>query len=216
MWLRSKGKRDGKIGLPKQDKDGKWLSPKIACEQAAYQQRASEIWQKVESDTAPLRTEHLSLIESGKPSQLVMLQDKIRYYRENSDHYVRRQGEDALDESAIRTRRIKERGLRAENSIHAEIEQLAAEIMADECRAQELAVKIANEENLAHLRADKAENVSRARITAYWDGVLQTHPDKQIPPTPKFTQISSEESYLRLHRPNCALLSESKLNGEAT
>ena len=199
--LRRKGKRDGKIGIPKPDGAGEWISSKLRRELDAFELHVSTLWFSCETATAPLRQEVGRLEEQNARADIKLdaIRNQIDDYYSNPVYAECRKCEDKLDQTAIRRRRILESGNIPESALCVEINNLTQTIHDNMQKIRGLNAQIAAIEHQTQLNSEKTCNHMRGRISAYWDGVLYTHPDKECPPVPKFPHLSSRDSYLKLH-----------------
>jgi hypothetical protein len=175
--MKKMGIRDGKLGLPRKDDDtGKWTSPQIRKEFDAYNEFTENTWLACEELTASL---HVSSEKLYQELECI----KTRFQDFSADHKY--QGEDGIDSSIIRARRVKEQSPLEEASK----------------RLNEIRARIAEIENLTRLNCQKIKCHFSGRIASYWCGLLMANINTEsIPPAPPELHASGEDTYMSQHR----------------
>ena len=200
--LRLKGKRDGRTGIPKPNDNGEWLSPKQTSETYACEYQISQIMSRCEATTAPNR-QNIAVLEERNDratEELELIEKQITDYHESPIYTEQRQGEESLDPTTLRLRRVSESGNQSESSLRTMAAKLEDELRENKITIRKLSEAIAAVERQALLDCEKCEHRMRARIAAYWEGITAAHTDKNVPPVPIFKPVSSKISYLKYHR----------------
>jgi hypothetical protein len=158
--MRRRGRRDGRLGLPRQNSDGEWLSPQIEQELSWLNEMTQRVWQRFSAVTANLYIE-------SKKLQLHLEQLKTKF--ESVSDCSRYIGEEDIDASVVRIRRQIER----------------AEIAEAEIRLAEKLQEISELESQTKYVCTQAKSRTRQRLALYWLGCLRTNPNsEQMPPAP--------------------------------
>lgn len=207
--LKRKGRRDGRLGLPKDDGAGLFISPFVREQFDSAAEFDARQWLRCEGKTARLHIEARGLLE-----QIVRLQQRMAALQtpqapEEGTLKQRFKGEDGLNETIIRQRR-----LRAHQAASAQAQARAAAMCAqlEEAaeRLSELQQTIAEYENIAKLRSEHVYERTRARVAAYWQGLFQAPTQApELPPLPPPVEprFSGETAYRARHR-NLAIAAE--------
>lgn len=204
LWLRRLGRADGKRGLPARGEDGCWRSALLDAEANAYEEYATRVWGGLQLGLEP-SFEILGKLSDSVAARLVKIETLQAHLAaalpENIGELQRKTGEEALEESTVRSRRMRERERAAaplREALLVEEEKLGEERDA----LRKLFNELEEEAKSACLVCARLGEHSRLRADLYWNAALRRHPQAQeMPVIPTLTlQRRAEEQYDALHR----------------
>jgi hypothetical protein len=198
LILAWKGRRDGKIGLPRQDERGGWHSPQHSKEAKAYYEFTAKEWAQTEAKNSELHRETAAMERNArnKQAQLGALLAQSPAGPNLSFAY---QGEAGIDPAILRSRRQSEHS-RANGKYFSKCEELRAYIEQAQDKISENAAAIAESENITRLICERAKQRTEQRISAYWHGLLCANTDKSVPASPqKIEESGAERLYFSRH-----------------
>lgn len=162
------GRRDGKIGLPKSNAEGAYLSPQVCKEEKAFQKFTEQAWLRLEQDSSEKRVEM---------SRLRAEVEEMQRRMESLDLDQRSPGEEELPLFIIRDRRMKQ----------------FAPLRDSLRRIHELKAELVQMENETRLLCAEAASHSGGRMAAYWRGCFKTNTMGDLPPVPTFSPAPTGE-----------------------
>ena len=199
LRFRRMGRRDGKIGLPKETADGTWDSPCIEMLNKAFSQRQDEEYRNCAEETKELqiKCEELALEIIRQEKVLDELSITLAGSAASEETLlVRFSGEDHLPENAVRARRQREHDARfAIEREKAASSESFLRVAYSEVAA--LKAKIAEYETDTRLRVERVRANTDERILIYYHSAMRVHPLRDnMPAVPKLTATNGEATYL--------------------
>lgn len=174
------GKRDGKLGVVRLDKDGNWVSPKLIQEWHALNEFEAKVLIEME---ARLTENHI---------QLDMILSEIDRFEKLLEEVI--SGINEIEQISVikfdDTEDMSVKKMRTEIKLKLLYSKLAL------CRAE-----INQEECMTRMICEAAQSRTHKRVDFYWQGVLTTHSTtEQLPPQPTaIIEYPSEILYLSQH-----------------
>jgi hypothetical protein len=199
--LTLKGKRDGKIGLPREDEIGGWSSPQYSKEAKAYYEFTAKRWMQTEDENAKLHREIATMERniSNKQKQLGELESQAPSAPDLSFTYPSEAG---IDPVILQNRRQGEHA-RANGRYFAKCEELRNYIEQAQDKISDYKATIAESENITRLICEQVKHRTEQRISAYWYGLLCTNANTSVPANPlKIAESNAEQVYFAHHRLN--------------
>jgi hypothetical protein len=193
-----KGKRDGKIGLPRQDENSNWYSPQCSKEAGAYYAFTAKKWARAENKNAALHREIATLERNAnnKQHQLDRLAAECPPAPEINFACP---GEEGVNPEILRKRRQSEHQA-AYRKYFAKCDELRSYIEQALDKISEHRARTAEVENITRLICERAKHRSEQRISAYWHGLLCTNANMEIPVSPaKIKDSDAERIYFSHH-----------------
>lgn len=177
------GKLDGKRGIPSKTSDGKWESPLMRKELAAYEEFCNKLWGKTQIE---LKDDY---------SELGFLLFRIKYYEQElellrvekpkpaseQELNIRFDGEENLSIDQVRRRR----GENFRNQIashNAKIHTLNSKIDESYESIERLHNYIFEINNVIKLICERVKKHLEQRRNIYWDSAYKIHPYREIMP----------------------------------
>jgi len=186
--LEFRGRRDGKLGLPRPDTDGLWISPFIAKEQHHAETYKTQKWAEHELAVAAAQEEAGRLnheIADIKAAIAARLKTEPSPPAEQELSMVLKQ-EHGAEPGVIRARRRREWEKR-NAGYYSAIRSLESKVNGLKNRRAELLASVEESECVTRLLCEKKRDLHRQRVDIYYHGVLLKHPDrKTMPPVPLF------------------------------
>lgn len=180
------GRKDGRIGLPKSDEQGAWMSPLLHREADAYQEFHTAAWARTDIELADEHVEAETLYREIRRNEnrLERLLQNAPEELTDRELSARRSGEEDLEESVVRARRKREYD-RKNAAYYQKIQGLEDRLEQAYTRLLELKAHIMQVENATRLTTEKVRNHARLRMDAYWQGAYKTHGNAaELPPEP--------------------------------
>jgi hypothetical protein len=199
--LTLKGKRDGKIGLPRKDETGGWSSPQCSKEAKAYYEFTAKRWMQTEDENAKLHREIAAMERniSNKQKQLDQLKSQAPSAPDLSFTYL---SEAEIDPAILQNRRQREHA-RANGRYFAKCNELRNYIEQAQDKISDCKATVAESENITRLICERAKHRTEQRISAYRYGLLCTNANTSVPVNPlKIAESNAEQVYFTHHRPN--------------
>lgn len=204
LRLRRLGRADGKRGLPARGEDGCWRSALLDAEANAYEEYANRAWGSLQlgMEASFEMLGKLSDSVAARLAEIEALQARlVAALPENANEPQRKTGEEELEESTVRSRRMRERERAAaplREALCSEQEKLRDERES----LRECFHELEEEAKSTSLVCARLAEHSRLRVDLYWNAALRRHPQAQeMPVVPTLTlQRRAEERYEALHR----------------
>jgi len=196
--LTQKGKRDGKIGLPRKEENGSWSSPQYNKEARAYYELTAKKWAQTEDENAKLHKEITTLERniSNKQKQLAELENQRPKAPNLAFAYP---SEEGIDPVILQNRRQSEHA-RAHAQYYSKCQELRTYIEQAQDKVSEYKATIAESENITRLICERAKHRTEQRISAYWYGLLCTNKNTSVPVNPiKIEESTAEQVYFSHH-----------------
>ncbi|MCL2046575.1 MAG: hypothetical protein FWG88_09355 [Oscillospiraceae bacterium] len=193
------GRHDGKIGLPKENKDGIWVSPYMESINKAFSQREDQEFNKCVKATTILQKKADELThEILRHEKIVETLSNFIAASHASDEALtlRYTGEDHLPESGIRARRQQEH----DAHLAGDITKLTSSESYLNNAYQEVAklkAEIEEFETATRLRVEYIRANADERILIYYHAAMKMHPLKdEMPAIPILAITNGEATYL--------------------
>ena len=199
MSIRRAGRRDGKIGLPKEGANGNWSSPYMEMLNKAYSQREDEEFRNCAEATTDLQVKAdelaLEIIRHEKLQEELNLSltASLATAETLSERFP---GEEHLPESGIRARRQREHNalLAGEYAKLASSESFLKSAYSD---LGKLKAEISETETETRLRVELVRANADERILIYYRAAMSKHPlREEMPAAPILATTHGEATYL--------------------
>lgn len=202
-FLRKEGESDGAIGLPKQNKDGLWVSPLIEREMNAFQESSDKLYGHLQISTKELYVEANMLTDAIKKSMadIYSIDKEIKNTSSEFDMKKKNKGEENLSNEQIASRRSRElNGMLA--GMRNKREQLLDQTEKSYYRLLELKSKIMVLNDVTKFMNEKVKDHTLQRIDLYWNAAYRYYLDQEsMPPVPQITLSSNAENvYYERHK----------------
>ena len=202
-FLRSRGKHDGKLSLPRPTGEGIWKSPFMAREQHAAETYKAHKWAEHEISVSAIQEEAQRLWHEIAETETAIAKKEAAAPAKPTEQelsLVCKQEQGAAP-GVIRSRRLNE-WKKQNTGYYGALQSL--EQRADELRQRRAELLAAIDESacVTRLLCEKKRDLHRQRVDIYYQGVLITHPEKEkIPPVPElFWENFAEKLYEKQHR----------------
>lgn len=165
-----KGKRDGKLGFPRQDEKAGWFSPQCGKETKAYYEFTAKKWAQTEKRNFKLHREITAMEQNidNKQKQLDQLAVECPPVPDLSFAYP---GEKGIDPVILQNRRQGEYA-RANKRYFSKCDELRTYIEQAQEKVSDYKATIAECENVTRLLCKRAKYRSEQRLSTYWHGLL--------------------------------------------
>lgn len=174
------GKKNGKIGLPREGADGKWNSPFIAKELKIYEELIARLlgeYQTNNEESFAKINVLLDRLEENKKTLEGL--DAVSYERKN--------GESKMSDKQIVARRLSERG-RLTGPLKKQIADDTRELI-------DLIHKVEEERNTIAMICQRVKERTMARLTVYWEAAFTYHTDNsRMPVVPDVKFVDETET----------------------
>lgn len=202
LTLRWYGSIDGKNGLPREDKDGRWGSPFIDEKVRAFAVFGDNEWKNLQHEHEELyvRMEELMCEIRQKKTLLGDAQDLLS----ESDYepeIFRKKGEDGLSENVVKARRAAERAKKIA-PVKREIDQLKTEIFDVEKELRKIVGFVEEECNTVKMFLHSKRDSMFQRMDIYWNAAMKKHPESNRMPLIPIVEVEleHEKKYMAAHR----------------
>jgi hypothetical protein len=186
--LKSRGRMDGKLGLPRPDKNGLWISPLIAKEQHAAETYMAQKWAELEISLFERQEEvqKLNLQIADIEAAISKKQQQAPAQLTEQELSLTLKQEEGAPQGVIRARRLGEWKKRTAGYFSS-LGSLQASADSLKLQRAEHAAAIDESACVTRLLCEKKRDYHRQRVDIYYHGVLKTHPErKTMPPAPEF------------------------------
>ena len=186
--LKFQGRTDGRLGIPRPDRSGRWISPHMQREQDAVETYMAQKWGDHEIAVFEMQEEiqKLNLEISDIEAAIEQKRNEEPAQPTEEDLGAVTKQEQRAEPGVIRMRRHKEWQKR-NAAYYSAVASLRHK--ADELKLKRAELKAAVDESacVVRLLCEKKRDLYRQRVDVYYHGVLKTHPDrKTMPPVPEF------------------------------
>lgn len=194
IYLTIQGRRDGKLGLPREDDVCAWNSPILQKELDAQEEKCEKLWGTSQILLQPyyIRTESLLTVIAQLQQKIAERTSLLEAPSEDA-LTARKRGEEHLSEEQVHARRSRETEKR-NAGIRAQIKAYRDEM---EQHYEELAViqrYIKESDHTARMTCQRIKDHTRQRIDCYWRAAFRTHPDNnRLPAAPAVLNETSAE-----------------------
>lgn len=203
--LKPRGSWDGKLGLPRPDKNERWISPFMAKEQHVAETFKAQKWCEHEISVS---------VKQEKAQQLTLeiidIEDALAHKRKQEPPKLSEQELSTVfnhelcgDAGILRSRRQKEWS-KKNASYYAAVRVLSQKADDLKQRRAELLAAVDESACITRLLCEKKCDLHRQRVDIYYQGVLKTHPErKSMPPVPECVwENFAEKLYDKQHKNN--------------
>ena len=185
--LRIRGARDGRRGLPRADRDGRWRSPLMAKEQHAVETYVAQKWAEHEMSVYEKQEDINRLDLQIASLEAAAAQAREREPAPPTEHELGEKTgqEQGAPPAVIRARRHNEWKKRTAG-YYAAMKALTGK--AEELKGQRAELLAAVDESacVTRLVCEKKRDLHLQRMDTYYHGALKTHPERAtMPPVPE-------------------------------
>ena len=201
--LRRMGKKDGKMGHPSVDSDGKLMSPNIEKEHEALKEKCNEIWALLQLQDERNFSKMKDLFGKTKRMEQELTKANAELAEKLSqipDLSLRKNGDENLNDAQVVMRRRRE--YEAEIKPYKDrVQSIRSEMMGSVMEAEKTLTEITERQNYTRLRCQKLFDHTRQRIDIYYRAALIKHPQRQnMPLSVKVDLIhEAEATFLSQH-----------------
>ncbi len=202
--LKIAGKKDGKRGIPKEDKNGNWTSPLIERELRAYDEFESKTYRNLQIEQRENYSELGKILDTlqnlEKDIEIINKDISEAEAVENMIDIKRMPGERSLTDVQVRMRRLNESAKRI-RPLKDQLKSLLSLHRSKKVEFSEIYQNIYEEINNARMVCEKNKKHIYQRIIVYWDAAYKKHPEKEdMPVLPEMDIKSDAETvYKKLH-----------------
>ena len=197
--LKKAGRFDGKRGLPRNDGDGRWISPFLDQEVRTFQQSVDQ-WKALLADKLPLYAQLGNQLDGIDLTLSRLAEARDRLHQADSQPYPTgcKPGEEGLSEMQLLARRKAERKRQLaplSGRIAALQDQLTQQL--DAC--SQLYGQLLEEHHKVRLHCEAMKRYILRRVDFYWDAALRRNPELPTLPAVKVSS-GAEALYMEAHK----------------
>lgn len=202
--LKIAGHMDGIRGLPREDKNGQWISPHIDKEIRSYDEFSSSMFGQlqIEEEKNYVRLDELidSIVHINTQLENAKAEFEEASRREVAVDVSRKYGEGKLTDDQVAARRLRERDKRLE-PFKNRISSLNAQLISEIDEFSQLRNKIIEDNNATRMVCNRIKDHLYMRLDVYWNSALRKHSENSKMPAVPSVEISSrsEEVYMYPH-----------------
>lgn len=204
LGLKIRGRIDGRRNLPRECKDGQWISPHIEREVRSYDEFSSRMWGHLQIEEEDEYARLGSLMESIAHTKTQLEDAKVdltdALAREGSPGSTRKHGESKLTDAQVTARRSNERAKRLA-PLRSRVSGLQNKLVTEIDEFSALRSKIIEDNNSTRMICSRVRDHLFQRLNVYWNSALYKHSDNDRMPAVPAIEITSraERVYMEPH-----------------